>query len=95
MTLHWGEQYWDQVLPESIKYRIQTVQADPNFSYPEQDAYQFPPIHNGKTGELLGKARGSRSIRVSRGKMRNLFSEGLDVQVVTSPAHTNISGDFG
>ena len=96
MTLHWGEQYWEQVLPESIKSRLlQTIQAGPNFSYSKQDPYQFLPIHKDKTGELQGKAPGPRPIQVSREKMQNLSSEGLDAQVVTSPAPTNMSWGFG
>ena len=82
MTLHWGQQYWNKLLPDEIQNesRLRTIQADPGLSYPGQDDYQFLPMYNGKTGELLAKAAGQMPIRVSRSKMRKLFSDGLDVQ---------------
>ena len=44
------------------------------------DAVTGLPVHNGKTGELLMTIAGERPCRVSRRKLRKLFSEGLTIQ---------------
>jgi len=44
------------------------------------DAVAGLPVHNGKTGELLMTMAGERPCRVSRRKLRKLFSEGLTIQ---------------
>lgn len=51
--------------------------ADPSMS---ADAVAGLPVHNGKTGELLMMMAGERPCRVSKRKLRKLFSEGLTIQ---------------
>ncbi|PSN75230.1 FAD/NAD(P)-binding domain-containing protein [Corynespora cassiicola Philippines] len=77
MTLHWGSSHIASCLPEHLAARISEAYADPTLP---PEAVKGLPVYNGKTGELLMEMSGDRPCRVSRRKMRNLFSEGLDVQ---------------
>jgi hypothetical protein len=78
MTLHWGQSHIAACLPEDLVARFNEAYADPNQS---PDAVTGLPIYNGKTGELIMEMGADKPCRVSRRKMRNLFAEGIDVQM--------------
>lgn len=73
------------LLGPELRGRIREVWSDPTI--PENSFYELP-IYAGHTGELLGKTP-DRSMRVTRRKMRKLFSEGIDIQVSNSSATKN------
>ena len=77
MTLHWGAEYIRNCLPDDLAARFHECYADPSL---RPDAVGSLPIYNGKTGELVMEMAAENPCRVSRSKMRNLFSEGLEVQ---------------
>lgn len=77
MTLHWGSTHIASCLPDNLTARFNEAYADPSLS---ADAVTGLPIYNGKTGDLLLEMGAEKPVRVSRKKMRNLFSEGIDVQ---------------
>lgn len=77
MTMHWGSSHLASCLPPALAARISETYADPSMS---ADAVTGLPVHNGKTGELLMTMAGERPCRVSRRKLRKLFSEGLTIQ---------------
>ncbi|KAJ4985309.1 hypothetical protein SVAN01_09160 [Stagonosporopsis vannaccii] len=77
MTLHWGSSHIASCLPEHLAARFNEAYADPSL---KPDAVTGLPIHNGKTGDLIMLMGAEKPMRVSRKKMRNLFSEGIDVQ---------------
>ncbi len=77
MTLHWGSTHIASCLPEDLVARFNECYADPSL---KPGAVTGLPIHNGKTGDLIMEMGADGAMRVSRKKMRNLFSEGVDVQ---------------
>lgn len=77
MTLHWGSSHIEACLPPNLVARLNEAYADPAQS---PDATTGLPIYNGKTGDLVTTMAAEKPCRVSRKKMRSLFSEGLDVQ---------------
>jgi hypothetical protein len=77
MTLHWGSSHIEACLPPDLVARFNEAYADPGQS---PDAVTGLPIYNGKTGEFIIEMGAEKPCRVSRRKMRNLFSEGLNVQ---------------
>ena len=81
MTLHWGKDHLADCLPKPLFDRLQNIRADPyTILSPDQSNL---PLYNGKTGDLLTELKGENPVRVSRRKMRVLFAEGLDIQVVS------------
>jgi hypothetical protein len=78
MTLHWGTEYISKCIPPHLMARLQQICCDPY--YDSQD--ETIPHHNGKTGELLFATQGVGIRRVSRRKMRELFSDGLEINVL-------------
>jgi 2-polyprenyl-6-methoxyphenol hydroxylase-like FAD-dependent oxidoreductase len=76
MTLHWGSSHIAACLPPSLISRFPEAYADPT-QHP--DAVTGLPIYNGQTGEKIMEMAADKPCRVSRKKMRNLFSEGIDV----------------
>ena len=77
MTLHWGQAYINKCIPPDLQARFNEVHCDP--FYGDQDLTL--PHYNGKTGEKLFAMPGERPVRISRRKLRNLLSEGLDIHV--------------
>ena len=65
------------MLPASLFARIKETYCDPSYEYGPDDGV---PIYNGKTGLLLKKVPTNGMIRVSRGRMRKLCCEGLNIQ---------------
>lgn len=77
MTLHWGSEHISKCLPQELVDRLTEAYADPTVS---PEAVTGLPVYNGKTGELIMEMKAEKPCRVSRKKMRNLFSQGLDIQ---------------
>ncbi|KAF2205384.1 FAD/NAD(P)-binding domain-containing protein [Delitschia confertaspora ATCC 74209] len=77
MTLHWGSEHVSKVLPPELVARMSETYADPTVS---PDAVTGLPIFNGKTGEQIVEMKAEKPVRVSRKKLRNLFSEGVAVE---------------
>ena len=81
MTLHWGAEYVFQKLPEDLRRRIPSTRCNPHAN-PETWAGVGPlTTYNGQTGEVMWEMHGDNPVRVSRSKIRKLFSEGLNIQV--------------
>ena len=57
--------------------RLHEIYTDPLLN---PDSIKGLPCYNGKTGEFLTVIESEKPFRVSRKKMRNFFSEGIDVQ---------------
>ncbi|CAN9297654.1 unnamed protein product [Alternaria alternata] len=77
MTLHWGSSHIASCLPIELANRIHEAFADPT---QDQASATGLSVFNGETGERIFEIAADKPCRVSRRKMRNLFSEGLDVQ---------------
>lgn len=90
MTLHWGQSHIAACLPEDLVARFNEAYADPNQS---PDAVTGLPIYNGKTGELIMEMGADKPCRVSRRKMRNLFAEGIDVQMGKTLVGASMAAD--
>jgi flavin-dependent dehydrogenase len=79
MSIHWSRPLLDQLLPEEILARLREASVDPSFDSSADGGYTVP-FYNGKTGEHIISMPMKNAIRVSRRKMRNLCSEGLDIK---------------
>ena len=90
MTLHWGSTHIASCLPEELAARFHEAYADPTM---KPDEISGLPIHNGKTGDLILIMGAENAIRVSRKKMRNLFTEGIDVQYGKQVVRTYVIED--
>lgn len=64
------------MLPPELRERNKETWCDPFY---QETGYAID-IYNGQTGEMIGRTPGL-SMRVSRRKLRKLFSEGIDIQV--------------
>ena len=90
MLLHWGAQHIFGCLPQELQGRLREIRCNEYYdATPGVD--DFIPCYNGKTGELLYRVSADNPVRVSRKKMRGLFSEGVDVQV-SATARSNSVG---
>lgn len=77
MSLHWGGEFLDNILPPQLKARLRECNCDPFY---EKDENSY--LHcNGQTGETILAMQGILPRRVSRRKMIALLSEGVDIQV--------------
>jgi len=90
MTLHWGAEYLSKCLPPDLVSKLdENICCDPFF----KEKITSLPLYNGATGEKLFDMHGIEPRRVSRKKLREFLSQGLDVQVrslvpISSPALT-------
>ncbi|CAN9465768.1 unnamed protein product [Alternaria alternata] len=85
MTLHWGSSHIASCLPIELANRIHEAFADPT---QDQASATGLSVFNGETGERIFEIAADKPCRVSRRKMRNLFSEGLDVRVTFEDGST-------
>lgn len=93
MTLHWGAEFVLRKLPQELQAKLRSIRCNPfHDTTPGKD--DFLPICNGITGDVMLKMHADSPVRVSRGKMRTLFSEGLDIQVRESPLHGGICNNM-
>jgi hypothetical protein len=77
MTLHWGSSYISKCIPPAMHERLNDICCDPFYG----DNDLTLPHYNGKTGEKLFDMPGEQPRRISRRKLRNFSSEGIDVHV--------------
>ncbi|PSN63012.1 FAD/NAD(P)-binding domain-containing protein [Corynespora cassiicola Philippines] len=77
MGLHWGAPVLRSLVPEGMWSRIQTVQVDPHEPTKDLDTLSFL---QGDTGEAIAAFTFGPFYRLKRSKLRELLSEGLDVQ---------------
>ena len=80
MTLHWGWDHLYKYLPSHLREKIRGTYCNPHRDI-VPGVEDHLPVSNGKTGEIMVKWPADNPIRVSRRKLRELFAEGLDVQV--------------
>jgi len=76
--IHWGFQMLESLLPEPLWARIQSTYCNPNLSADhESEGIAF---YHGHSGELLFRSPPAVMRRVTRQKLRQLASEGLDIR---------------
>jgi hypothetical protein len=80
MALFWGAEGIKNTLPEDLQARVNELKTDPH-DEPGPERVGWLPLHNGKNAELIIKIPGGVAVRVSREKLRKLFSVGIDIQV--------------
>ncbi|KAF2825514.1 FAD/NAD(P)-binding domain-containing protein [Ophiobolus disseminans] len=90
MTLHWGSSHLASCLPPHLLARLNEAYADPTQS---ADATTGLPVFNGETGEQIMEMGAQGPCRVSRRKMRNLFSEGINVRYGMEMVGAEVRGD--
>jgi hypothetical protein len=81
MALFWAADFIKETLPDHLRERFDEICCDPH-DKPGPDRIGWLPLYNGKTGDILIKMPGGAATRVSRGKMRKVWSEDLDIQVL-------------
>ncbi|KAF2270447.1 FAD/NAD(P)-binding domain-containing protein [Lojkania enalia] len=77
MGLHWGAPVLRSLMPDEWWSRIQSLQTDPHVPTKDIDTLSFV---NGATGETMNSFDLGPFYRLKRSKLRELLSEGLDVQ---------------
>jgi 2-polyprenyl-6-methoxyphenol hydroxylase-like FAD-dependent oxidoreductase len=77
MGVHWALPLLQSLLPDDIWARTNTTQPDPNSVTKPSDTFS---LYNGRTGEVLKTLPSGGMRRFSRGKLRALISEGIDVE---------------
>lgn len=82
MSLHWGGEFLTKVLPPELRERLNEINVDPEHDFSSEKGYVQC---NGETGEVILVMPGAMPRRVSRRKLRGLMSEGLDIEVRSSP----------
>jgi hypothetical protein len=80
MALFWAADYIKNTLPENLRDRFDEIRSDPHDN-PGPDRKGWLPFYNGKTAELVVKIPGGEATRVSKEKLRKVFSEGLGINV--------------
>lgn len=83
MSLHWGSEAVNRVLPPALQARIKEIWCDPHFVQ-QAGEHRFLPHYAGHTGEQLFATPADDAMRVSRSKMRKLFSEDIDIKVTST-----------
>ncbi|CAK4033729.1 FAD binding domain-containing isoform 1 [Lecanosticta acicola] len=79
MSLHWGTEAINTVLPPELQARIKEAATDPFWDPPDGGCLTLPQFA-GHTGELLNVTPMPRgSLRVRRKGLRKLFSEGIEI----------------
>jgi hypothetical protein len=84
MALFWASDYIEKALPDHLRARFDEAKADPH-DKTGPDRAGWLPLYDGKSGEMVVKIPGGVATRISRVKMRKLFSDGLDIQVCNKP----------
>lgn len=77
MAIHWALPLLQQILPEKVFDKMGIIACNPTVGI-HSGLY---PIINGETGELITGVPYNNGLRVPRSRMRELASEGIDVQV--------------
>ncbi|KAH8693720.1 hypothetical protein BGW36DRAFT_409362 [Talaromyces proteolyticus] len=79
VALHWSIPFIEACLPAEVFAKIKTCETNPWEEIDPVVAGNIPLI-NGRTGKVLAKMPMDHPKRASRGKLRDLFKEGLDIQ---------------
>ncbi|KAJ4371964.1 hypothetical protein N0V83_003737 [Neocucurbitaria cava] len=77
MGLHWGAPVLKSLMPDGWWDRIQSVQVDPHVPTKEEDTLTWL---QGDTGEVMAAFTFGPFYRLRRSKLRDLLSEGLDIE---------------
>ncbi|KAF1937425.1 FAD/NAD(P)-binding domain-containing protein [Clathrospora elynae] len=77
MGLHWGAPVLESLMPDGWWERIQGVQVDPHVPTKEQDTLNWL---QGDTGDMMAAITFGPFYRLRRSKLRNLLSQGLNIQ---------------
>ena len=83
MTLHWGSSFISKCIPPAMHTRLNEICCDPFYGDNDLTLPHYNvtlPHYNGKTGEKLFDMPGEQPRRISRRKLRNFLSEGINVQ---------------
>jgi hypothetical protein len=81
MTLHWGASFISKCIPPELIPKLnEGICCDP--FYGEKDLTL--PHYNAQTGEKLFDMPGEEPRRISRRKLRNFLSQGINVNVRSS-----------
>ena len=78
ITLHWGLQYLQQMLPEDVLARVEDVQVDPVVAKNDNGNFLFINL---ETGDPKFKIPPSLRWRVNREKMRRALLHGIEDHV--------------
>lgn len=79
MGLHWGSEHLNTCLPPEIASQLKYCETDPWIEMtPDQETRI--PVCNGRTGKVMAHIQAISSRRVSKGKLKDLLSQGLVVQ---------------
>jgi hypothetical protein len=78
MAIHWALPLLQEILPEEVFAKMSVIACNPTVGI-HSGLY---PIINGETGELITGVPYTNGLRVPRSRMRELASEGIDVQVL-------------
>lgn len=94
MSLHWGTGPIQSVLPSKLQARIKEAANDPFYDPPENGLTL--PQYAGHSGELLNITQMPKgSLRVTRKKLRELFNEGIEINVRTTSLERMFSISYG
>ena len=78
MSLHWGGEFLNTVLPPHLRDRLEEINTDPRHDFASDEGFVQC---DGLTGEVLMVMPGVMPRRVSRRKLRGLLGEGLEIEV--------------
>jgi hypothetical protein len=76
MTLHWGVEYISKCVPPQLLAKLGEIRCDPFYDGKDSSL----PMYNAQTGGKLFDMPVADPMRVSRRKLRNFLSQGLDLQ---------------
>lgn len=93
LGIHWSIPFLRKLLPAEILSTLRTAYVDP--FYPYNKPTKSVPIYNSATGDVPKRVEAPGMIHVSRGRMRGLCAEGLDVQYGKTLANIMIKEDGG
>ncbi|QKX61946.1 uncharacterized protein TRUGW13939_09102 [Talaromyces rugulosus] len=78
VALHWSIPFIEACVPLEISAKLKSTETHP---WTDNDSTEaaYIPLVNGLTGDLMAKMPMPSGRRVSRGKLRNLLSTGIDI----------------
>lgn len=78
MALHWSIPFIEACVPPEIAANLKSTETHP-WADQESSEGAYIPLINGLTGDLMAKMPMPSGRRVSRGKLRNLLTTGIDI----------------
>lgn len=79
MAIHWSIPFIKACVPPEIAAKLRSTETDPWIDHDSTES-AYVPLINGLTGEVMAKIKMPDGRRVSRGKLRNLLTTGIDIQ---------------